>query len=260
MKVYKFGGASIKDARGIRNLAQIVTKTNDVILVVVSAIGKTTNALEGVAELHHAIMDDLNLNSYNRLYDAIVSQGELMSTRIVSEYLSSQGIDNVWLDARQILVSDDTYRAANIDMVKTGQNIRKAIQSHPSRLYIIQGFIAGTQGGQPTTLGREGSDYSAAIFANLLDAESVTIWKDVPGILTADPRKQSDATLIKELNYEDAAVLAASGAQIIHSKTIAPLAEKRIPLYVKPFLNPDADGSVIHASAPKLNIPVAWKK
>ena len=268
MKVYKFGGASIKDARGIRNLAQILSKEQDDIWVVISAIGKTTNALEQVVETHRPIIEDLHLDLSDTVYDAFVSMGELQSTRIVSAYLTSVGIANTWLDATHMVVTDSNHRSANVLLPETRERVREAVESRKTaalkverpHCWVTQGFIGGTQDGEVTTLGREGSDYSAAVFANVLDAESVTVWKDVPGILTADPRRYSEAQLIQELNYEDAIRLAQSGAQIIHPKTIEPLRQKGIPLYVKPFFHPSEPGTCIHAQAPKLTIPVMWGK
>ena len=245
MKVYKFGGASVKDARGVRNIASLIQAEKGQLLVVISAIGKTTNALEVVAETHRGIMEDLALSDYGRIYDAFVSQGELNSTRIVSEYLNANGITNTWLDARQIMVTDAIHRAANVDFENTCERLKAAMIASPSRVYIIQGYIGATKTGEVTTLGREGSDYSAAVFGAAVQAESVTLWKDVPGVLTADPRRDEKATLIPEMTYQEAIQLTATGAQIIHPKTIKPLAERHIPLYVRPFNSPKEDGTVI---------------
>ncbi len=245
MKVYKFGGSSVKDARGVRHIASLIEAEKDDLLVVISAIGKTTNALEFVAEMHHDIMDDLALKDYDRIYDAFVAQGELNSTRIVSEYLTSIGVANTWLDARQILITDATHRAANVDMAQTEQCLRAAVAASRARVRIIQGFIGATSDGEVTTLGREGSDYSAAVFGAALQASSVTLWKDVPGVLTADPRKDAQAKLIPYMTYDEAARLTDTGAQIIHPKTIKPLADKHIPLYVRSVYQPDEHGTVI---------------
>ena len=297
MKVYKFGGASVKDAQGIRNLKEIVARSTDDLVIVVSAMGKTTNALERVVnalwlreneqaqrewqiidEYHHTVCNALNIDveltipksvvsmqSYDELYDQLVSCGELFSTRIVSAYLQRSGIRNTWLDATTLLLTDDTFRRARVDFEASGKKWRKVTgvkekEQRSRRVWVTQGFIGGTADGQRTTLGREGSDYSAAIIANLIGAESVTIWKDVPGILTADPRKDKTAKLIDELDYSDAERLAQSGAQIIHAKTIEPLEEKDIPLYVKPFLRPMARGSVIHRTDKRLTTAVQWGK
>lgn len=277
MKVYKFGGASVKDAQGIRNLRAILNREKEEMVVVVSAMGKTTNALERVVnalwlreheqverewqvivDYHMSICHTLGLafnmdmpdvqatwTSYDELYDQVVSWGELFSTRIVSLYLKHCGIANQWLDATQLLITDDTFRHANVDMERSEKRWQQAIANSHTRLSVTQGFIGGTLNGQRTTLGREGSDYSAAILANLLNAQSVTIWKDVAGILTADPKKDKTARLIRHMTYDEATRLAATGAQIIHPKTIEPLEEKHIPLFVKPFLHPDEQGTVV---------------
>jgi aspartate kinase len=295
VRVYKFGGASVKDAQGIRNLRDIVSRTTCDLVIVVSAMGKTTNALERVVnalwlreneqaqrewqlidEYHRSVCSALNIDvelnipnsvvsmqSYDELYDQLVSCGELFSTRIVSAYLQQSGIDNTWLDATTLLLTDNTYRKARVDFAASEKNWKKALsgkRQQTRRVWVTQGFIGVTANGQRTTLGREGSDYSAAIIANLIGAEAVTIWKDVPGILTADPRKDKNAILTDELDYSDAERLAQSGAQIIHAKTIEPLEEKNIPLYVKPFLHPTARGSVIHRTDKRLTTTVSWGK
>ncbi len=242
MKVYKFGGASVRDAEGIRNLAKIVKSTNDNLMIVVSAMGKTTNALEGLTRA----LCQYDLRDFDRLYDQVVSTGELQSTRIVSAYLSHCGIGNQWLDMTQIMVTDNEFRHANVDMAATKENLIKTLNEHPCQVYVTQGFIAGTTNGLRTTLGREGSDYTAAILANLLDAESLTLWKDVPGVMTADPTMDSNAKLIEQMSYNEADIFLQQGAQVIHRKTIAPLRDKHIPLYVKPFLHPEEQGTLIH--------------
>ena len=289
MKVFKFGGASVRDAQGIRNLKNIVVREKDDLVVVVSAMGKTTNALERVVnalwlreaeqvEREWAVICDYHkqvclslglespvevppvrtaMESYDELYDQIVSWGELFSTRIVSSFLSANGVENRWFDMTQLLRTDDTYRRAQVDFDTTERLMKEAMKDR-AYISVVQGFIGGTADGMHTTLGREGSDYSAAVVGNVLGAESVTIWKDVPGILTADPRINPKAKLIEELDYSDAARLAASGAQIIHSKTIQPLEEKNIPLYVRPFLCPWAKGSVVRRTDKRLDIPVEW--
>mgnify|MGYP003571343062 CR=1 FL=1 len=309
MKVYKFGGASVKNAAGVRNLAQIVAREKGELVVVVSAMGKTTNALERLVSLsltgeeelmmrqlgdirdyHFGIVSELfpaghtfienkleamlgqilacckaalvEKPEYDEFYDSVVSFGELMSTRIVSYVLDREGTQNICLDMTKLLVTDDTYREARPDMKKSQHSLKSFMESNPARVYVAQGFIGGTESGRRTTLGREGSDYSAALIANMLDAESVTIWKDVPGILNADPRLISETTLIHELTYFDAVELAYSGAQVIHPKTIRPLENKHIPLYVKPFMNPEAEGSVIKDTTAKpIDVPVfIWRK
>lgn len=300
MKVYKFGGASVKDAAGIRNLEHIVrlSGAND-LMVVISAMGKTTNALErvvdhlvagredeamqewiAVIDSHVAIMRELGLQPgvdvrlqgeipfdparpYDENYDQIVSLGEIMSTQIIAVYLLHQGLSVEWWNMPRLLRTNDCWREAVVDTKTSAATIRAGWErkGRPS-VVVTQGFIGGTADGRRTTLGREGSDYTAALLGNFLDAESVTIWKDVPGILNADPRLVEDTVLIPELRYHDAVELAYSGAQIIHPKTIRPLENKRIPLFVKPFGDPTAAGSRIHADAAgPVNVPVyIWRK
>lgn len=297
MRVYKFGGASVKDANGVRNLRTIVAQTSDDLMVVVSAMGKTTNALErlvaalakedestaqqewlGVLDLHVYIMQDLGLQpnvdvrlpmipsydaslSYDQNYDQIVSLGEIMSTQIVAVFLLKSGIPTEWWNIPKLLLTDATYREAQVDMQTSARHISAGWKrAARPRVVVTQGFIGGTLDGYRTTLGREGSDYSAALLANFLDAESVTIWKDVPGILNADPRLVADTIKIDELSYHDAVELAYSGAQVIHPKTIRPLENKKIPLYVKPFSNPEQEGSIITDKAHPICVPVyIWR-
>lgn len=325
MKVYKFGGASVKDAKGVRNLQQIVAQESDDLVIVVSAMGKTTNALEAlladlltnkdeeatkkwedILKYHFDIMAGLDFsdalgcevsrklgggwqpqqlrdagvkrvlgnligdgsvnskvaNVYERAYDAVVSMGERMSTTIVAAYLQQCGMDAVLWDMTRLLRTDETFREAAVDMEASEKLIRKAWDKIEGRKIVVaQGFIGGTKNGEPTTLGREGSDYSAAIIGNILGAESVTIWKDVPGILNADPRLVSETTKIDELSYNDAVELAYSGAQVIHPKTIRPLENKHIPLYVKPFGDVKAAGSIIKDEAKPIDTPIyIWRK
>ncbi|MCM1035492.1 MAG: aspartate kinase [Paludibacter sp.] len=315
MKVYKFGGASVKDAEGIRNLIRIVKAQSEPLVVVVSAMGKTTNALErvvnaafeqrlqtaldelnGVRQYHYSVIDKLfpcghvvlqnkveNLlqqvvciihdimrerqqrndnRFYDYSYDRIVSFGERISTAIVTYALNREGQPAVGLDMTVLLRTDDSWREAKVDMQSSERLLKEALQKHHAQVYVAQGFIGGTTDGDSTTLGREGSDYSAALIANLLDAQSVTIWKDVPGILNADPRLFASTTLIPELTYYDAVELSYSGAQIIHPKTIRPLENKHIPLYVKPFSQPEQPGSVIKdVTGQPINVPVfIWRK
>jgi len=245
VKIFKFGGASVKDAERIRHLADIVALEKGPLIIVVSAMGKTTNQLEEFTRMLYpdAPFED---GEYNRLYDQVVSTGELQSTRIVSAYLSHAGIENHWMDITQVLRTDDNYRDANVDITISKAQLQAYLEAHPARVYVTQGFIAGTAKGWRTTLGREGSDYTAALLAYMLDAESVTLWKDVPGVFSADPRKVRDARLIHEMTYQQAQVLVANSAQIVHHKTFAPLCEKQIPLYVKPFLHPEEEGTLIH--------------
>ena len=301
MKVFKFGGASVKDANGVRNLESIVRQTDvqDGLVIVISAMGKTTNALERVVEFldtgkeeqalsqwvdiidfHVAIMKELGLKPgvdvrlqgeipfdpnlpFDENYDQIVSLGEIMSTQIIAVYLLKQGLSVEWWNMPKLLRTDNTWREARVDD-KTSQETIKAGWERPDRPQIVvaQGFIGGTAEGKRTTLGREGSDYTAALLGNYLDAESVTIWKDVPGILNADPRLEPNTVLIPSLRYQDAVELSYSGAQIIHPKTIKPLENKQIPLFVKPFGDPKAAGSCISQDGVgPLNVPVyIWRK
>ena len=300
MKVYKFGGASVKDAAGVRNVERIVRLegAND-LMVVVSAMGKTTNALERVVEFcdagkeeaalnqwidiidfHVAIMKELGLQPgtdirligeipydpslpYDENYDQIVSLGEIMSTQIVAVYLLKQGLSVEWWNMPKLLRTDATWREAIVDDSVSRAAIRAGWE-RPNRpsMVVTQGFIGGTADGKRTTLGREGSDYSAALLGNFLDAESVTIWKDVPGILNADPRIEPNTILIPSLRYMDAVELANSGAQVMHPKSIRPLENKHIPLHVRPFGDPEAAGSVISDDGVgPIGIPVyIWRK
>ena len=297
MRVYKFGGASVKDANGVRNLKEIVAQSSDDLMVVISAMGKTTNALErvvaalaqddeqtaeqewlNVLDQHVYIMQDLGLKpnldvrlplmpeynkdwSYDQNYDQIVSLGEIMSTQIVAVFLLKSGIPTEWWNMPKLLQTDNMWREAQVDLQASSQIIRAGWE-RTSRPHVVvtQGFIGGTKDGLRTTLGREGSDYTAALLGNFLDADSVTIWKDVPGILNADPRLVSDTVKIDNLTYHDAVELAYSGAQVIHPKTIRPLENKKIPLYVKPFGAPTATGSVITDRAEPISVPVyIWR-
>ena len=297
MRVYKFGGASVKDAKGVRNLREIVALASDDLMVVVSAMGKTTNALErvvaalakgdeqtaetewlSVLDQHVYTMQELGLQpnvdvrlpmmpeynkdwSYDQNYDQIVSLGEIMSTQIVAVFLLKSGIPTEWWNMPKLLQTDNMWREAQVDLQTSAQVItagwNRAQRPH---VVVTQGFIGGTADGMRTTLGREGSDYTAALLGNFLDAESVTICKDVPGILNADPRLVANTIKIDQLTYHDAVELAYSGAQVIHPKTIRPLENKKIPLYVKPFGNPTAEGSVIIEHAAPINVPVyIWR-
>ena len=297
MRVYKFGGASVKDANGVRNLKEIVAQSSDDLMVVISAMGKTTNALErvvaalaqddeqtaeqewlNVLDQHVYIMQDLGLKpnldvrlplmpeynkdwSYDQNYDQIVSLGEIMSTQIVAVFLLKSGIPTEWWNMPKLLQTDSMWREAQVDLQASSQIIRAGWErTTRPHVVVTQGFIGGTKDGLRTTLGREGSDYTAALLGNFLDADSVTIWKDVPGILNADPRLVSDTVKIDNLTYHDAVELAYSGAQVIHPKTIRPLENKKIPLYVKPFGAPTATGSVITDRAEPISVPVyIWR-
>ena len=301
MKVYKFGGASVKDANGVRNVERIIrmSNTEDGLMVVVSAMGKTTNALERVVEFldagkeeaalnqwidvidfHMAIMKDLGLQPgtdirlqgeipydpqlpFDENYDQVVSMGEILSTQIIAVYLLKQGLSVEWWNMPKLLRTDDTWREAKVDDTASTAVIRAGWErTNRPQIVVAQGFIGGTADGKRTTLGREGSDYTAALLGNYLDAESVTIWKDVPGILNADPRIEPDTVLIPSLRYQDAVELSYSGAQIIHPKTIRPLENKRIPLFVKPFGDPTADGSrIAEDGIGPIDVPVyIWRK
>lgn len=295
MKVFKFGGASVKDADAVKNVGNILKKyRSEKLLVVISAMGKTTNGLErmlgawfdGKGELaskeladiksfHNKIIGDLvggdlqsnyhevdNLfielecyietrpvnTDFDFLYDQIVGYGELISTKIISIYLQSIDIDNRWLDARNFINTTEDYRQARINWGATEEIIANRLQPLVNRqLVITQGFIGRTNRNNTTTLGREGSDYSASIFAYCLNAESVTIWKDVAGVMNADPKRMENTQIMREISFNKAIELAYYGATILHPKTIQPLLRKSIPLYVKSFLNPEAEGSVVKA-------------
>jgi aspartate kinase len=290
MKVFKFGGASVDSVERIRNVKRILQSyTHDKILVVISAMGKTTNALEEVVnafynhdhqtalqlftaikqkhlqiaeELSDQPMDQLNdlftevewllhdkpVREYDYYYDQVVCIGELLSTCIISNYLNSAGNHNKWIDVRDIIRTDDNFRDARIDWNYTNARIQNAVVPifQDYNIVVTQGFIGSTGENESTTLGREGSDYTAAVFANLLASKSQTIWKDVQGVLNADPKLYSKAEWIKELSYKEVIEMAYYGAQVIHPKTIKPLQNKDIPLYVKSFLHPEAEGTVIH--------------
>lgn len=292
MKVFKFGGASVKDAGGVRNVETILKMfPGEPVVVVVSAMDKTTNALEKVThaychasgealqllqevrEFHQKIMGELFSNlahevfarvnnlfteiewvledpsrGYDFSYDQIVSVGELISTTIVSAWLNETGLKNHWLDIRDVLRTDNTYREGKVDWTFSEERIREMIPplfTSDQQLVVTQGFIGSTSENYSTTLGREGSDYSASILAYALDAESVTIWKDVPGVMNADPRYFPDAQKMEQLSYLDAIELAYYGASVIHPKTIKPLENKGIPLYVRSFQQPASRGTVI---------------
>jgi len=302
MLVFKFGGASVKDAKGIINLGSVVKKFDDEqILIVVSAMGKTTNALEKLTKAyingddqlqeifdeiknyHYAIIEELfeprhpvfdevantfveidwviedePHEEYDFIYDQIVSIGELVSTRIVNAYLNQAGIKSQWLDVRGYVHTDNTYREGIVQWEKTCAAINKDIPPLLQKGRIVtQGFLGGTSENFTTTLGREGSDYTASIFASCLGAESVTTWKDVPGILNADPKLFEDTVKFDELSYTEAIEMTYYGASVIHPKTIKPLQNARIPLLVKSFTHPDEPGTIIHeASGGKLEKPV----
>ena len=292
MRVFKFGGASVKDAQGIKNVYSVLqTAGYEDVLLVVSAMGKTTNALEvviknyfdkspelqssvqEVKKYHNEILLDLfeddknpvfaavNLQfsdleyflnhnkspNYNFVYDQIVSYGELISTTILSHFMNFMGIKTQWIDVRNFIKTDSNYRDAEVDWELTQKNIAKNVKR--KILNITQGFLGSDENNFTTTLGREGSDYTAAIFAYCLNAESVTIWKDVPGVMNADPRYFENASLLNQISYREAIELAFYGATVIHPKTLQPLQKKEIPLYVKSFINPLLPGTSVAKGA-----------
>lgn len=292
MRVFKFGGASVKDAQGIKNVHSVLqTAGYEDVLLVVSAMGKTTNALEvviknyfdkspelqssvqEVKKYHNEILLDLFENdknpvfaavnlqfsdleyflnhnkspNYNFVYDQIVSYGELISTTILSHFMNFMGVKTQWLDVRNFIKTDSNYRDAEVDWNLTQKNIAKNVKR--KILNITQGFLGSDENNFTTTLGREGSDYTAAIFAYCLNAASVTIWKDVPGVMNADPRYFENASLLNQISYREAIELAFYGATVIHPKTLQPLQKKEIPLYVKSFLNPLLPGTSVAKGA-----------
>lgn len=288
MRVFKFGGASVKDAEGVKNLVKVLQETgHEDTFLVISAMGKTTNAMEevvnayfkdktaiagalqAVEEFHQDILNGLFPSSehpvfrdvkelfeevrgflawnkspkYSFVYDQVVCYGELISTTIVSSYLNEAGISNSWLDIRNFIKTDNNYRDAGIDWEKTQERVSKGLDK--GKLYVSQGFIGSDENNFTTTLGREGSDYTAAILAYCLNAHSVTIWKDVPGVLNADPRYFKESQLLNKISYREAIELAFYGASVIHPKTLQPLQRKEIPLLVKSFLNPKDPGTTV---------------
>jgi aspartate kinase len=305
MKVFKFGGASVNSVERIQNLAGIVRLyEKEPLVIIISAMGKTTNGLEKVVEAFYAgnkdealqlfeavkqhhiniskyllvthfneclaqltdfftevewLLHDKPVREFDYYYDQVVCVGELLSTCIISHYLNEAGTGNEWLDVRDLVRTDNNFRDAGIDWAITEERIRIVIggsqltetQAH---IYITQGFIGSTDDNESTTLGREGSDYTAAVFANILNAESLSIWKDVEGVMNADPKLFPDAQLISELNFTEVIEMAYYGAQVIHPKTIKPLQNKGIPLHVKCFLDPTLPGTVIHKKNIK-NLP-----
>jgi len=295
MKVFKFGGASVKDPEAVQNVKRVLDLYPDEdLVVVISAMGKTTNALESLIAAHidrsdkrETIMNDIRLfhseilqelfsakdhqihmeveqclkdierilieepvDHYDFIYDQVVSFGEIISTKIVSAFLQDHGIANKWLDARQLVCTDNTYREAKVNWAVTEERISDVVSTTDNnrKVYLSQGFIGHTEEGLTTTLGREGSDFTAGIFAYCLDAEDVTIWKDVPGMLNADPKWFEETEKLDEISYREAIELAYYGASVIHPKTIKPLQNKQIPLLVKSFLDPESEGTIIQAS------------
>ena len=310
MKVFKFGGASINSIERIHQVKNIIQSfPHEDLMIIISAMGKTTNALEKVALAFYEsrqqealqlfevmkkqhlttakyllvthynecldqlvdffteaewLLHDKPVRAFDYYYDQIVCIGELLSSCIVSHYLREAGIENNWLDARDIIKTDNHFQNANINWElttkKTEQELSCFFQNNTSaagtNIYITQGFIGSTDENESTTLGREGSDFSAAIFANLLNAECLTIWKDVPGVMSADPHQFKDATLLSKLNFEEVIEMAYYGAKVIHPKTIQPLQNKSIPLYVKSFLDPSDPGTIINQEKVKHLPPV----
>jgi len=302
MQVFKFGGASVKDANAVKNVAAILKRyEGKQLVVVVSAMGKITNALERLVDAYfykkenaeavleeikafhlnivnelfpdksHAFYNDLEntfveiqwaiedepTGTYNFEYDQIVSMGEVISTKIISAYLNEIGLKNKWMDARGLVQTDNTYREGKVDFDLTESLVKKDLIPAvvANNIVITQGFLGGTSENFTTTLGREGSDYTAAILAYCVNAENVTIWKDVPGVLNADPKWFDNTIKISELTYQDAIELTYYGATVIHPKTIKPLQNKGIPLFVRSFLNHDEEGTVVKESGRKLPIP-----
>lgn len=296
MRIFKFGGASVKDAPSIKNMSNIVKQhspSND-LLVVVSAMGKTTNALEvlydkaiakqqyeqELAQLkqYHfdmvnqlfenkqagifgvlvnlfarmeAMLEKVAAEHYDEGYDQIISFGEVASTHIVARYLEEVGVHTQWSDARKYIQTDDSWREGKVDWAWTEKQIKRELpQILSNKVVVTQGFIGGTVDGKTTTLGREGSDYTAAIFAYCLEAESLTIWKDVPGVLNADPKRIAQTELYDQISYNDAAEMTYYGATVIHPKTIKPLANRNIPLFVRSFLDPSKSGTRISNTRP----------
>lgn len=291
MKVFKFGGASVKSAEAVKNIGDILNSySDDNLVIIISAMGKMTNAFEwlinsycyakekvkpalnDIVDYHNEILwelfpdkshkiyvtvneyyfqieeilnKDYN-NDYDKTYDSLIGYGELISTSIVSAYLMDIGINNTWLDARELVKTDNCYREGTVNWELTRSKISNACQGNG--IFISQGFIGSDKEENMVSLGREGSDFSAAIFAYSLDAKSVTIWKDVEGMLNADPKFYPEATRLEKISYHEAIELSYYGASVIHPKTIKPLQNKNIPLYVKSFLNPAGEGSVIQES------------
>ena len=294
MKIFKFGGASVKDASAVRNVARILDMySNERVFMVVSAMGKTTNALEEIVrncyekqdytthlsalktyqativkelipvptaenpilpivenlfdKMEKTLQQSASNRDFDALYDAIVPYGELFSTNIIFEYLKHNGKNICLINAFEWVKTDNYFRAAKVDMKNSTKQLQNIVAQNPDiPIFITQGFIgASVEGNHPTTLGREGSDYTAALAASILQAESVTVWKDVPGLFNADPKKLPDAQKINTLSYKEAVELAYYGASIIHPKTIKPIENSNIPLYIKSFLSPEDDGTLI---------------
>ena len=307
MDVFKFGGASVNSAEGVQNFVKIVQSYKNESLIVVSAMGKTTNALEQIVDhffhkksdlvqkqfeevkaYHFEIIETLfskndtssfekiealfnELNTYLQKpaslnyefeYDQIVAYGELLSTTIISEYLRQRSVKNKWVDIRRYLKTNDTFGEAKVDWELSRQLIPTAFTFNDTFIYITQGFIGGTTSNLTTTLGREGSDYTAAILANILDAQEVSILKDVPGVMNADPKWLPDAKQLKRISYQEAIELAFFGAKVIHPKTIQPIREKNIPMFVRSFINFHEQGTMVSSAAieKSVKIPIFIQK
>lgn len=301
MRVFKFGGSSVKDIVGIKNVVHILETVKEPIAVVVSAMGKTTNAIEDVVKLVYSqkdedallqwdkicrehkqvavdlvcekhcqsyleeyelegrsILYDYSRENSDEFYDQLISFGELMSSTLLTGYMISKGLAAVWVDARKIIKTDERFRSGNISWRATEDAVSMVLTDLMSRnqYMVTQGFIGRTRDGRTTTLGREGSDYTAAIISYCMDSESMAVWKDVPGVLTGDPRLFPDATLLPRLSYREAIEMTYYGAQVIHPKTIQPIQRKEIPLYVKSFLDPLSAGTKISKVGASLYPPM----
>jgi aspartate kinase len=301
MQVFKFGGASVKDAASVRNVADILRFCeNKKTIVVISAMGKVTNRLEDLVKAYffgrgdvaeiladlrkfhlsiaqelfpgdgHPVFDEIEnifvelswaieeppAFTFDHHYDQVVSQGEMLSTRLVSAYLQSQGISNKWLDARDVIQTDNTFREGKVSFEESAYLVQSRLMPMfaTSDMVVTQGFVGSTSENYTTTLGREGSDYTAALMAYFTDADHVTIWKDVPGVLSADPKVFSDTSKIDELSYHDAIELTYYGASVIHPKTIKPLQNKNIPLYVRSFRQPKEKGTVVRDNEHRITV------
>ncbi|MCS6990819.1 MAG: aspartate kinase [Chitinophagales bacterium] len=305
VQVFKFGGAALQDAEGFRNVLHLLKPyRGQPLVIVISALGKTTNALEQVVEayfhdpvealhrlqalkkqhelialqlfdasdpvidkLHNTfaeaewLLEEHRREPYDYVYDQVVAVGELASSLLVARLLEVNGLETRWLDVRDLIITDDSFREANVHWPETIQRITNNISTSINPPWIVtQGFIAATSGNRTTTLGREGSDYSAAIFAHALDATSVTIWKDVPGVLNADPRLVPNAIPIRQLSYHEAIEMSYYGATVIHPKTIKPLQNKSIPLYVRSFVDAELPGTVINHEQTEVLPPIVVLK
>lgn len=287
MNVYKFGGASVRSAEAVRNLLRIISKNDENLFIVISAMDKMTNELEillnkffnnqfydeqlqkiysfhlniisqlfnsesdiynilknNIDELKNLLVES-NKQNYDKTYDSIVSYGEILSTLIISNYLNVNGIKNKWLDAREIISTDDNFRQASVNFEDTSKNINNVLNISDHKIFVLQGFIGSTKNGETTTLGREGSDYTASVIANITNAHSLTLWKDVAGIFNADPKLINNVTKLEKISYREATELAFFGAKIIHPKTAKPLMEKNIELSIRSFTDVSKKGTSV---------------